>query len=178
MRLPRHVAERSSERAEPAVPVVLPQVTVTVDEAGSAHVVVDGIAHPHGPASREELGRVLAEIADEHGRPVRVEVREPDGSRYADILQPCPAEPRADAGQREEAPVEAPRLRGEGFTPGETVLVAVIVTSISADPDGMASVTRRPRAPWRAGEMVLVGLVSGTTVRGDLPGGAFPWWRR
>lgn len=182
MRLPpHHVSQPETEPSArtDVVPAVLPQVIATFDDTGTVRVTVDGVARPDGPTSCEELGRVLAGIADEHGGPVRVEVREPDGSRYADILQPRLPEPKTDAAQDDHAPGDGPLLRGEGFLPGETVLVAVVATSTHADQDGAASLADSPKSPLQASEVVLFGSASGTIVRASLP--ARPtrrWWRR
>ncbi len=175
MRLARHAAQPDpAEQQAAVVPAVLPQVIAMLDDAGSARVAVDGIERLDGPVSRDELGGLLAEIAEKAGGPVRVEVREPDGSRYADILQPQPRPP--EPRKEQDARTEEPALRGEGFLPGEPVLVAVVATTIHAGPDGTASLTDTPGS---GGEVVLFGSVSGTIVRADLP--ARPnrrWWRR
>ncbi|MDA8298158.1 MAG: hypothetical protein M0004_16560 [Actinomycetota bacterium] len=152
----------------------------TLDDTETAQVSVNGIERPDGPVSQAELGRVLAKVADESGGAVRVEVREPDGSRYADILQP---RPRPTAGTEEQAPpVEAPMLTGGGFLPGEAVLVAVVTATINAGPDGTASLTGLPLAAKPGGEAILFGSSSGTTVRGSLAGrpaiSRRRWWRR
>ncbi len=167
-----------------AVPVVLPQAIATVDETGHARIAIGnidrrGIDCPDGPVGRGELGAVLARIAEQIGGPVRVEVREPDGSRYADILQPRPPAPKPDAEHEKNEPDTGLLLRGEGFLPGETVLVAAIATSIHADEHGAASLTDPPKPTRQAGEVVLLGSASGTIIRGTLP--TCPtrrWWRR
>ena len=182
MRPARHATQ--PDRAEPRtvpVPVVLPQVIATLDGTETAQVSVDGIERPDGPVSQAELGRVLARVADESGGAVRVEVRELDGSRYADILQPRPR-PTVAGTEEQAPPVEAPMLTGEGFLPGEAVLVAVVTTTIHAGPDGTASLSDLPLPPKPGGEAILFGASSGTTVRGSLA--ARPaisrrrWWRR
>lgn len=159
-------ARRARAHDEPVVPAVLPQVTVTVDERRQARVRLDGIDHPDRAVSRDELGGVLAGIAERAGGPVRVEVREPDGSRYADILQPHPPEPAA--GVRAGTAVAGVVLRGEGFMAGEPVLVAVVVTTVPAGPDGTVSLTGLPLAARPVGEAILFGSTSGATVRGSL----------
>ncbi|WP_188893431.1 hypothetical protein [Microlunatus endophyticus] len=171
-----------------AVPVVLPRAVVTVDDTGDARIVVEHIGHhdaidsPDGPVGRGELGAVLAGIAEQIGGPVRVEVREPDGSRYADILQPHPPQPRPDTEHQSNESDAGPLLRGEGFLPVETVLVAVIATSIHADEHGAASLADSPKPPRQTAEVVLLGAASGTIVRGSLPTHPFRstlrWWRR
>ena len=171
-----------------AVPVVLPRAVVTVDDDGKARIVVESIGHhdaidcPDGPVGRGELGTVLAGIAEQIGGPVRVEVREPDGSRYADILEPRTPAPQSDTEHERNGPDEGPVLRGEGFLPGETVLVAVIATTTRADEHGAASLTDAPKPPRQTGEVVLLGSASGAIVRGSVPArparSARRWWRR
>lgn len=166
---------RLDESPAVAVPVVLPRALVTVDDDGKARIVVENIGHhdaidsPDGPVGRGELGTVLARIAEQIGGPVRVEVREPDGSRYADILQPRIPKPKPDAEHEKNEPDTGPRLWGEGFLPGETVLVAVIATSIHADEHGAASLADAPKPPRQTCEVVLLGSASGTIIRGTLP---------
>lgn len=167
MRLARRAPRGDPERhAVSVVPVVLAQVIVTVDESGRAHVRVDGIEHPDGPVDREQLGGVLAGVADAADGPVRVEIHEPDGTRYADILQP----PRRRPAPRQEkdagTPARGPVLRAEGFAPGETVLVTVPTTSIRADADGTVCLLAAPNRPRRLDELILFGLASRRTVRG------------
>lgn len=122
-----HAATNTRVDAAPTVvvPVVLPQAVVTVDDSGNARIVVETVDHPEridcpdGPIGRDELGTVLASIAEQVGGPVRVEVREPDGSRYADILQPCLPEPAGDP-ERPETSADEPVVAGGGFLPEET----------------------------------------------------------
>lgn len=172
----------------PVVPVVLPQAVVTVDDSGHARIVVESndhhhpIDHPDRPIGRDELGAVLACIAEQIGGPVRVEVREPDGSRYADILQPRPKASETDAEREKNEPDEGPLLRGEGFLADETVLVAVVITARQAQPDGTASLTSL-RLPAGAGsEIILFGGASGRVVQRQLPTGPKArkrrWWRQ
>lgn len=165
------------------VPVVLPQAVVTVDDSGHARIVVENTDHraidcPEGPVGRDELGSVLARIAEQIGGPVRVEVREPDGSRYADILQP-----RAPALTEDPEPCETagdePLLAGGGFLPAETVLVAVVVTTTKAQPDGTAALIALPHAARSGGEIILFGGASGRVVQRQLPAThKRRWWRR
>lgn len=179
MRLARHTSQPtlSPPQRTAVVPAVLSQVIAIVDDTGRAHVSVDGIDHPDGPVSRDELGKVLAAVAEGANGPVRVEIREPDGSRYADILQPRPPGPVDDEQDRDPCG-DRPVLRGEGFLPGETVLVAVVAATIHAGPDGAAPLTDPPAAPGRAAEVVLFGSASGTIVRGSLPARSTSRWRR
>jgi hypothetical protein len=167
MRLTRRAPQGDPERhAVSVVPVVLAQVLVTVDESGRARVRVDGIEHPDGPVDRGQLGGVLASVAEAADGAVRVEIHEPDGTSYADILQPPRRRPaprqEKDAGRTARGPV----LRAEGFAPGETVLVAVLATSIRADADGAVCLHAAPSRPRRLDELILFGLASRRTVFG------------
>lgn len=167
-----------------AVPAVLPEVVVTMDDTGQAQIVVDGsdrdyVEHVGTPFHRRELGTVLAAVAAQARSPIRVEVREADGSCYADILQPRIAE--LEATDDEAASVTAedgPMLRGEGFLPGEPVLVAVVTTSISSDADGAVRLPIPPGAPRRVEELILFGTGSGTILRGTAPARSSRRWRR
>jgi hypothetical protein len=169
------------------VPVVLPQAVVTVDDSGHARIALDNLNRhdrtdcPDGPISRDELGAVLAGIAEQIGGPVRVEIREPDGSRYADILQPRAPEP-TEAPEPSEPSTAKPLLAGGGFLPEETVLVAVVVTTTQARPDGTASLTVLPSRERSGGEVILFGGASGRVVRRQLPRPLVAhkrrWWRR
>jgi hypothetical protein len=169
------------------VPVVLPQAVVTVDDSTNARIVVENIDHhtpidrPNGPVGRDELGAVLARIAEQVGGPVRVEVREPDGSRYADILQPRPQASKTDAAHETNEPDEGPLLRSEGFLPAETVLVAVVITTTEAQPDGTVSLASLRLPAGSGGEIILFGGASARVVQRQLPTDLEArkrrWWR-
>ena len=184
----RHGAPDTRPDRSPVVvvPVVLPQAVVTVDDSGQARIEVENTGHqaidrPDVPIGRDTLGAVLASIAEQIGGPVRVDVREADGSRYADILQPRPSEPIEDSAPSEPA-TDQPLLTGEGFVPDETVLVAVVVTSTQAQPNGTASLTALPSTAWCGGEVILFGGASGRVVQRQLPTAQIAhkrrWWRR
>jgi hypothetical protein len=161
------------------VPAVLPQVLATIDHIGRAHVSVDGIGRPEGPVERDELGKVLTSLAEQAGGPVRVEIREPDGSRYADILQPQPARPDDPPSTEESDPPSGQAvLAGDGFLPGEPVLVAVVARTVVADADGTVSLPVAPRMPRKVDELILLGTSSATIVRGTAPARSVRRWRR
>lgn len=167
MRLARRAPRGDPEQAVSVVPVVLAQVIVAVDESGRARVRVDGIEHPDGPVDRGQLGGVLSSVAEAADGPVRVEIHEPDGTRYADILQPPSGRPAPAPCQEQDAgtPARGPVLRAEGFAPGETVLVAVLTTCIPADADGTVCLLAAPKRPRRINELILYGLASRRTLR-------------
>ena len=153
------------------VPVVLPVVTIDVAADGQLAVCIDGEPHREdAPMGRGDLRRVVEDIATGLGEPVRVEVREADGTTYTDIvLSPVPT--NADASVRGEVeasavPHRAGGIAGHGFTPGESVAVAYVLAEQTADEQGTATLGLPPvMLAGRAASLVLVGLVSGTSVR-------------
>lgn len=160
--------------------MVLPQAVVTVDDSGHARIVVENVDHhaidcPDRSIGRDELGAVLGNIAEQIGGPVRIEVREADGSRYADILQPRAPEPTGEPRPSEPA-TDKPLLAGRGFLPAETVLVAVVVTTTQAQPDGTATLTVLPPAARSGCEVILFGGASGRVVQRQLPAVHKRWW--
>ena len=151
-------------------PPVLPYVVVTVtdDQTGTLNVAVNGQPlRPPGDGEgwrRDDLATILDTLTNERDQPLRVEVRETDGSTFTDILTP----PRRSPSSAMTSPAaEAGGFRGvvtgAGFIPGEQVTVAVVVVTTSAGPTGTARAwlslahTTQP-----AGEVVLIGRISGT----------------
>lgn len=161
------------------VPAVLPQVIVTIDESADAQITVDGIEHPHGPVDRGQLGGVLASIAEAAEGPVRVEVRESDGTRYADILTPERRRPAPCEEKHTPGPAGEPVLCAQGFAPHETVLVSVLAVSVRADANGTICLSAAPERPRRLDELILLGTVSRKTARGrsTTPAKSGRWWR-
>jgi hypothetical protein len=162
------------------VPAVLPRVIATIDSDGRAQVTVDGAQRAGPPVCREELGKVLTELAEQAG-PVRVEIREPNGIRYADILQPRPPEPAGD--EESETFVKEPIVAGEGFVPEETVLIAVVMTTTKARSDGTACLTDLVLPPGSTSEVILFGGASGRVIQRRVPAPVLSpqcrrWWRR
>lgn len=142
------------------IPVVLPTVRVTVDAAGRLTVEVDGEPHgSHTAIERGDLSAVLDRITTALESPVRVDVREADGTTYADIATPPREVPvQATAPMRPEARTGA---MGCGFAPGEEVAVAFVLTRQRATADGTAALGLPPAlvASRREG-LMLVGLSS------------------
>ncbi|OJU41517.1 MAG: hypothetical protein BGN97_10120 [Microbacterium sp. 69-10] len=169
---------------EPDVPVVLPHVIMTIDGDGTMTVTVDGQAYepePYAPPwRRESFARLIDQLTNLRQCPIRVEVREADGSVFTDIItpgrrrQPVPephAQPAPPTLIRTQAPAGPPVLVGlqsEGFVPGEDVAVAVIVAHTDATPTGAvrAMLTAEQVAQAPTGEVVLLGRVSGTVAVG------------
>lgn len=175
MSRPRYKRTSSSPAdAAEGVPVVLPHVVMTIAEDGAMTVTVDGSAHePEAfapPWRRQDFARVLDQLTEQHRSPVRVDVRETDGSVFTDIItpgkrRPAPApEPVTPAAPGRELVV----LHGEGFVAGEDVAVAIVITHSDAAPDGTArallSADQLATSPTR--EVILLGRVSGTLTIG------------
>lgn len=161
-----------------AVPIVLPQVVITITGAGRMTVTVDGVPFEPEPFAppwlREDFAVVLDQLTELRRSPVRVEVREADGSTFTDIITPTRRRPT----KPEPAPAPEPRagsalpelvaLHGEGFVPGEDVAIAVVIAHGDAAPDGtmrgLLTADQLVVSPTR--EVVLVGRVSGTLTIG------------
>ena len=150
------------------IPVVLTVVHVAIDADGVLAVDVDGV--PHGSEqtrTRGDLRAVIDEITSDLGAPVRVEVREADGSTFTDVATP-PAQAPAAAEQPPTPP--PPALAGAGFQPGEEVVLAYVVVRQNADAEGNASVNLPPAllAATRGG-LVLLGMSSRTVTPFEAP---------
>lgn len=144
------------------VPVVLPLVEVDVDDTGMINVRLDREPYRSSEALyREDLSSALDAITIDLGTPARVEIREPDGSRFTDIVTPPQAVPES---RSEVTPEFRPELFGGGFIPGEKIAVAVVVAHQLAAADGTAQF-RLPAAMMadRPG-VVLLGRSSGTLI--------------
>jgi hypothetical protein len=157
------------------VPPVLPHVVMTVHEDGTMTVTVDGEPHfpePFAPPwRRDAFASIIDILTGERHVPVRVEVREADGTVFTDIITPTRRRLPDPAPTESVAPSAPPALmvlRGEGFVPGEDVAVAVIVSHSDAASDGTARGLLAPDllalSPTR--EVILLGRVSGTLVVG------------
>ncbi len=161
---PRHkrTTVSASRDESQAVPIVLPQVVITITGDGRMTVTVDGVPfepEPFAPPwQREDFARVLDQLTDQRRSPVRVEVREADGSTFTDIISPT----RRRRPEPDPAP-ELVALRGEGFVPGEDVAIAVVIAHSDAAPDGsmrgLLTADQLAVSPTR--EVVLLGRVSG-----------------
>ena len=159
---------RREDRSTVRVPVVMPLVEVTVDEGGFLAVLLDREPYSaDGALKRDDLKRLLDDIATDLETPVRVEVREADDSTFTDIV--APDRPKLRMIQPDERPATAiGEVAGSGFLPNEEVAVAVVVARQVAGTDGTARL-RLPPALLEAhpGLVVLMGQTSGTvTVSG------------
>ncbi|MCB0909321.1 MAG: hypothetical protein KDB63_19630 [Nocardioidaceae bacterium] len=141
------------------IPSVLSIVDVSVSADGLLGVEVDGEPYAADrPLGRPHLRSVLDEITGALGEPVRVEVREADGTTYVDIATPRdlqePPEPP-------DAERPAAMSRGAGFAPGEEVAIAFVLARQTADADGNADVRLPPALlASRRGGLLLVGMTS------------------
>ncbi|MDN5746366.1 MAG: hypothetical protein L0H31_14785 [Nocardioidaceae bacterium] len=149
----RRSRRRSTGQKPDPAPVLLPHALVSVSEAGTLDVTVDGAPYPPPqeaePWTREEFGDVLDAITQDRTVPVRVEVHESDGTVFTDLLRPhirpqthatspAPETPppvrrgRHAKDKLRPAPVQ---VTADGFEPGEDVVVAVILTRTRATDD-------------------------------------------
>lgn len=142
-------------------------------------VTVDGapyLPEPFAPDwRRESFPAILDALAARHRTPLRVQVREADGSTFTDIITPPRERPTArpwegPTPETVSPPISAaPVLRqvaGSGFVPGEDVAVAIIHAHTDASPDGTARtlLTSEQAVAAVTGEVILLGRVSGTLV--------------
>jgi hypothetical protein len=144
------------------IPVVISVVHIAIDADGVMTVDVDGVTRDSEQSrTRGDLRAVIDEITSELGAPVRVEVREADGSTYADIA--TPAESSAPVAVEPSPTPSTAALAGAGFQPGEEVALAYVVVRQNADADGNASLNLPPAllAATRGG-LVLLGMSSRT----------------
>jgi hypothetical protein len=161
-----------------AVPVVLPLVVITITDDGRMTVTVDGVPFEPEPFAppwrREDFAAVLDQLTEQRRSPVRVEVREADGTVFTDIITPSrrrrtepDPEPASEEPARRPA-AELVALHGEGFVPGEDVAIAVVIAHGDAAPDGtmrgLVEAHQLAGTPTR--EVILLGRVSGTLTIG------------
>lgn len=150
------------------VPVVLSVVHVAIDADGLLAVDVDGVPlDSEQTRTRDHLRAVIDEITSDLGAPVRVEVREADGSTFTDVATPPITAPAA----AEQPPTPPPpALAGAGFQPGEEVALAYVVVRQNADAEGNAALNLPPAllAATRGG-LVLLGMSSMTVTPFEAP---------
>lgn len=159
----------------------MPLLLLVVHEDGTLTATHDHapVAPPAGVEawSRAMFGQLVDQVTGDRAIPVRVEVRESDGSTFTDILpattrtKPAPEpEPSAAKPVKKSRPA-APVLveGGDGFIPGEDVAVALITGHTDASHHGTVRALIDPKHITGAGasEVILVGRVSGAiTIRG------------
>ena len=161
---------RREDRQTMRVPVVMPLVEVDVGKDGFLTVTLDRAPYSaDGSLTRDDLKRVLDDIAGDLGTAVRVEVREEDKSTFTDIV--TPERPKLRMVKPGEATTSIGEVAGDGFLPSEEVAVAVVVAHQVASADGTARL-RLPPALLEAhpGLVVFMGKRSGTVlVSGGAP---------
>lgn len=158
------------------IPVVLSTVHVNVDTEGVLSVDIDGQPYVEDrQLRRADLRSILDKVTTDRETGVRVEIREADGTTYADIATPpeSPAPPAslpAPVAHEQPRVLRAPALGGAGFRPGEEVALAYVVARKAADADGNASINLPPAllAATRSG-LVLLGLTSHTVAQVGTP---------
>lgn len=156
---------RRDDRQAMRVPVVMPLVEVDVGKDGFLTVTLDREPYSaDGSLTRDDLKRVLDDIAGDLGTAVRVEVREEDRSTFTDIVTPERPKLRMVKPEREEK-TWIGEVVGDGFLPDEEVAVAVVVAHQVASVDGTARL-RLPPALLEAhpGLVVFMGKRSGTVL--------------
>jgi hypothetical protein len=156
---------RRDDRQTMRVPVVMPLVEVDVDKKGYLTVTLDREPYSaDGSLTRDDLKRVLDDVAANLGTPVRVEVREADKSAFTDIVTPQRLR-RHMVHQVREATTSVGEVAGDGFLPNEEVAVAVVVAHQVASTGGTTRL-RLPPALLEAhpGLVVFVGKKSGTVM--------------
>lgn len=174
---PATAYHRSTSR--PRIPVVLPLVRITVDDAGLLSVTVDAepLADEASELTRDELRPLLDRIATERGSALRVEIHEPDGKVFTDFHTPnpepapsdrsAPAPAMAARSGRDPRPtvkVRAGSMSGGGFQPDEEVAVAIIVHRARTNSNGTLDLHLPVALLDRsAADVVLVGQQSGAT---------------
>ena len=155
------------DRSMLRVPVVLPLVEVRVGEDGSVSVLLDREPYSvEGSLTRDDLRRLLDDIAADLRTPVRVEVHEADDSTFTDIITPPRQAPGPDPSPR--TLLASPfGIAGEGFTAGEEVSVCVVVAQQVADAEGTTQLRLPPALLADHPSVVLVGRTSGTVARSE-----------
>lgn len=174
---------KKPEHAHTPPPVTIPHVILDVHEDGTLTATIDG--EPLKPAEwappwrRSSFPQIIDQASQDRTVPVRIEVREADGSIFTDLITARPrraAEPETTtpAPKRSAALPVFHTIEGAGFVPGEDVAVAIITghTDAAHTGDARALIDPTNPIPDAAGgivEVLLLGRISGTTVVRRLP---------
>lgn len=176
---------QNAPKPESGGPMVVPVVEFTIAADGSMIVTVDGVPYlpePFAPAwRRESFPTILDTLTARYRTPLRVQVREADGSTFTDIITPprerpaptpweVPTTATATPPPVSTAPPVLHEVVGSGFVPGEDVAVAIIHAHSDASGDGVARalLTAEQAAAAVMGEVILLGRVSGTLTIGRI----------
>lgn len=132
-------------------------VTMIVQPDGSMTVSVDGLRllPAVGMWARESYAEVVDHATANRRLTVEVEIREADGSVFADVIRA--------ATRTTPSPAVEIESTGAGFLPGEPVAVAPVAFHDTANAEGGVR-TRLEKAPGcdDATEVVFFGRTSGT----------------
>lgn len=138
------------------VSAMWPRVRVDVDDDGQLAVQAEGQSWPSAASAtsggsdqasafrRGDLPRVVAQVAEELGSPIRVEVHD-SGRTYAEVVLPAVLQ-ETTGDDRSRATLPSVLANGDApsgfpphmqpFTSGEPVSIAVVVATTQADADG------------------------------------------
>ncbi|GAA1519319.1 hypothetical protein GCM10009788_24120 [Nocardioides humi] len=162
---------RGASPEDEATPVVLPHVVIRACATGELTVTTDGQLvepPPTGAWTRSRFGELLDLVTLDRTVAVRIEVHESDGSTFTDLIHthrrtPAPAEepPHPNGKHSARRRAEPVEVTGDGFLPGEQVLVAFVTTTTTATHSGQATTSIKP-TQTRSGDVVLIGQNSGT----------------
>lgn len=153
--------------------MTIPTIIIQVRADGTVDATIDGhpLAPPEGAArwGRSSLPAIIDRAS--HGRtvPVRIDVREADGSVFTDLItaRPTPTPVPAVAAESVGGPRRAVSrgshtVQASGFAPGEDVALAVIASHHTATSHGTARVQVDCDEFPDAREVIVVGRTSGT----------------
>lgn len=159
-------------------PVSVSLLLLVVHEDGTLAAILDQVpvAPPVGVEAwrRSMFGQIVDQVTNGREVPVRVEVRESDGTSFTDILPAAKRTPK----HAPEPPKPAKKSRpadpilvdgGDGFIAGEDVAVAIITGHTDASHEGHVRALLDPKTitATEATEVLLVGRVSGAVaIRG------------
>lgn len=161
-------------------PGTLRRASITVLDDGTLDVRLDGSpfdgAAEWTPIGQPAIGMVLDTLADHTGERTRVDIRLADGTQECEFLVPDEPRPRGTP-PTADRPASVVRHTGAGsvfgvsqggFRPGESVSIAVVVSTADADGDGVASLRLPPGLlAGRPFTMLLLGHTSGSVVVHD-----------
>nr|WP_300146818.1 hypothetical protein [Propionicimonas sp.] len=154
---------------------MLPLAVFAVHSDGTMTVTVDGTPFEPEPPDRawrrESVATILDTLTSQWGCPLRVEVRETDGTVFTDILTPTDRPNREPSATAQAAPRYPDSLHSEGLVPGEDVAIAVVIGHGQAGSDGTVGglPTAVQAAASASGELILHGQVSGAHTVGPHP---------
>ncbi|WP_431878412.1 hypothetical protein [Amycolatopsis sacchari] len=165
--------------AEP-VPVSIPTVVLDVHEDGTLTATLDG--EPLNPLEggppwqRSSFPHIIDHASHDRAVPVRVEVREADGTVFTDLIAARPRrtpEPSPVPARKHAARPAFHTVTGDGFVPGEDVAVAIITGHTEATGTGAVRALIDPAhlTPDASGgaEVLLFGRISGTAIIRRVP---------